>query len=191
MHHFLRQFRGLPILRKKYHLMPFAPRLFENFDASAPGSFLAVVDFPQVEHLPLHDTLRGTPSVLHDAPVALCHPSREACSAKTCRHCAWLIPAIMGVGLFFLSAGDLRTNSFGGWPAGNGADSNEMDWVESAQPYFARLAELLSHDFRRESLDLGNQAFGRIVATGGAHRRSYQAMGHSEANVFFADECVG
>src|SRR5206468_5455957 len=87
MHHFMRQFRGLPILRKKYHLMPFAPRLFENFDASAPGSFLAVVDFPQVEHLPLHDTLRGTPSVLHDAPVALCHPSREACSAKTCRHC--------------------------------------------------------------------------------------------------------
>src|SRR5437899_12986202 len=82
MHHFMRQFRGLPILRKKYHLMPFAPRLFENFDASAPGSFLAVVDFPQVEHLPLHDTLRGTPSVLHDAPVALCHPSREACSAK-------------------------------------------------------------------------------------------------------------
>jgi len=53
MHDFLRQFRGLPVLREKCHLTRLASRLLENFNAPAPRGFLTAVDFPQVQHLPL------------------------------------------------------------------------------------------------------------------------------------------
>ena len=98
MHHFVRQFRGLPILWEKCHLTPLALRLFENFDAPVPGGFLAVVDFPKVEHLPLHDTPRGTPSVLHNALVAMLlailHAKRAAQKHAAIVH--GLIAAIKG-----------------------------------------------------------------------------------------------
>ena len=71
MHGLLRQLRGFPILRKQHHRMPPAARLVEHFDAPAPGRFLAVVDFSQVEHLPLHHTLRGPTTILHDAPITM------------------------------------------------------------------------------------------------------------------------
>src|SRR6266481_1329593 len=98
MHGLLRQLRGFPILRKQHHRMPLAARLVEHFDAPAPGRFLAVVDFPQVEHLPLHHTLRGPTTVLNDAP---CHLLRDACSEETPRHCAWPVAVIKGVGLHY------------------------------------------------------------------------------------------
>jgi diguanylate cyclase (GGDEF)-like protein len=71
MHGLLRQLRGFPVLRKQHHLTPLTARLVEHFDAPAPSRFLTVVDFPQVEYLPLHYPPRRTPSVLHDAPITM------------------------------------------------------------------------------------------------------------------------
>ena len=56
---------------KSIPLTPRAPRRFENFNAPAPSGLLAIIDLPQVQHLPLHDPPAPTASVLHDAPVAM------------------------------------------------------------------------------------------------------------------------
>ena len=103
MHGLLRQLRSFPVLGKQHHLMPLAARLVEHFDAPAPGRSLAVVDFPQVEHLPLHYTLRGPTTVLHDAPItmflAILYATRAA--KKHTAHCAPPVAVIKGVGLHY------------------------------------------------------------------------------------------
>src|ERR1017187_6215471 len=71
MHHFVGELGRGPVLRKKHDLPPLTLRPFENFYTPAPGCFLAIVDLPQVQPLPLHHSARRTAPALHDAPVAM------------------------------------------------------------------------------------------------------------------------
>jgi hypothetical protein len=45
--------------------------VIKNFDALEPTFLLAVVDFTQIKHVPLHDTTPAAPTAFNDGPVTM------------------------------------------------------------------------------------------------------------------------
>jgi hypothetical protein len=74
MHHIAVQCWCRPILGEQRDLSGLLAALVECLDRPAPRSALAVIDLAQIQHMALHRTAAGHPTVLDDAPVAVLLP---------------------------------------------------------------------------------------------------------------------
>ena len=65
------QCRCFAIFWKDRNLLGLGLIVSKHLDASAPGSFLTVIDFSQVEHLSLDNPITGDTPVLDNTPIAV------------------------------------------------------------------------------------------------------------------------
>src|ERR1700692_1762558 len=61
----------MPIFGKQRHLFRYLITLIEDLDRLAPRSLLAIVDFTQIQHMPLHRSTARHPAVFNHAPIAV------------------------------------------------------------------------------------------------------------------------
>src|SRR5215467_13907704 len=71
MYHIAIQRRRRTILREQRNLSRSLAAIVKRFDRLTPCRALAVVDFSQIQHMPLHRSSAANPTVFHDAPVAM------------------------------------------------------------------------------------------------------------------------
>src|ERR1700737_3571087 len=69
--HIAVKLRGMSIFRKQRHLFGYLITLIEDLYRFAPRSLLAIVNFPQIQHMPLYGSSAGHATVFHHAPIAV------------------------------------------------------------------------------------------------------------------------